>query len=448
MDELIADRVLTPDGWRRNVAVTVKDGAIQSVEPTDKRATVGVLLPAPTNCHSHTFQRAMAGLTERAGVGTDDFWSWRALMYAFLDRLGPDDVEAIAAGAMMEMLEAGYAAVGEFHYLHHGVGGTPYANPAELCERIAAAASTAGIGLTLLPVLYCQGGLDGRPLEGGQRRFGNDLDGFARLMDGARAAVAALRDARIGFAPHSLRAVPDYAFGAFAAFDGPHHVHVAEQLREDAEVRAATGLSPVATLAKWVSLGPSWTLVHATHASADEMRMVADAGATVGFCPVTEANLGDGIAEVPAFLTAGGQFAVGTDSNVLISVAQELRTLDYAQRLRLHRRNPLVTCPGSSSGRLVFEGAAAGGSRSIGRNAGRIAPGALADLLSLDTTHPALQGLEEDRILDAFVFSGGDVVRDVWSAGRHVVRHGRHVSREVIAPRFEACLRRLRAAVL
>ncbi|WMS44345.1 formimidoylglutamate deiminase [Acuticoccus sp. MNP-M23] len=441
---IIAAQALTEDGWRNNVAITIEGGRVEAIEPSDAPPTVDILLPAPGNLHSHAFQRAMAGLTEQQ-TGNDNFWSWRALMYRFLEALTPDDVEVIASGLMMEMLEAGYAALGEFHYLHNAPGGTPYDNPAELAARIAAAAGTTGMGLTLLPVLYMQGGLDGRALEGGQRRFASTEDSFAALMEGAAQAIAGLPDdTRLGVAPHSLRAVPADAIARVAARPGPKHIHVAEQTAEVEEVLAHTGARPMAHLASLVDLSPEWTLIHCTHGTAAELGEAARAGAVAGLCPITESNLGDGIIEMAAVQEAGGRFGIGSDSNVRISLAEELRTLDYSQRLARRARNPLAG-PGQSSGRTLYQGACLGAAQALARGAGTIAPGNLADLVALDGAAPSLAGLTGDRVLDAHIFAGDDgAVRDVWSAGRHVVRGGRHVARDRIAPAFMATLRRLR----
>lgn len=450
MTTITARRALTAEGWRRDVAIEIAAGRIVSIRaaPASAAADVDVLVPAPGNLHSHAFQRAMAGLTEARGTGRDDFWSWRSLMYRFLERLDPDDVEAIAAGVQLEMLEAGYAAVGEFHYLHNGPDGTPYADRAELSAAVVRAAKASGIGLTLLPVLYMQGGLDGRPLEGGQRRFANTLDSFAALLAGAARAVATLPDdARLGVAPHSLRAVPLAALGELGPFPSPRHIHVAEQTAEVEAVRAATGLPPVARLMECVGLGPDWTLIHATHAGADEIEAVARAGAVVGLCPITEANLGDGIFDAAALTAAGGRFGIGSDSNVRISLTEELRTLDYGQRLARRVRNPFAT-PERSSGRVLWESACRGAAQALARGAGVIAPGEVADLVALDGAHRVLQALDGDRLLDAAIFAGDDgIVRHVWSAGRPMVRDGRHVARETIVPAFERTLRKLRAGV-
>ena len=442
--DIVAAQALTAEGWRRNVAVTIADGHIAAITETDAAPTVDILLPAPGNLHSHAFQRAMAGLTERQ-TGNDNFWSWRELMYRFLETLDPDDVEVIAAGLMMEMLEAGYAALGEFHYLHNAPDGVAYDAPAELATRIVAAANSTGMGLTLIPVLYMQGGLDGRPLEGGQKRFANTEDTFAKLMEGALHALCALPDdARLGVAPHSLRAVPADAIARIAARHGPKHIHVAEQTAEVDEVLAHTGARPIAHLASLVDLGPDWTLIHGTHGTAAELADAAAAGAVLGLCPITESNLGDGIIDMPSFLGAGGHFGIGSDRNVRISLVEELRTLDYSQRLSLRARNPLAP-EGRSSGRTLYTGACRGSARALARRAGTITTGNLADMVALDGNAPSLAGLTGDRILDAHIFAGDDhSVSVVWSAGRHVVRQGRHVARDRIAPAYMATLRRLR----
>ncbi|MEM8665011.1 MAG: formimidoylglutamate deiminase [Pseudomonadota bacterium] len=447
MTMIVARHALTDAGWQRNVAVSLDGQRIASIAPCDAVPTVGVLLPAPGNLHSHAFQRAMAGLTEKA-AGSDDFWSWRTLMYRFLDALDPDDVEAIAAGLQMEMLEAGYAAVGEFHYVHNAPGGMAYDAPAELAGRIVAAARATGIGLTLLPVIYTQGGLDGRPLEGGQRRFDTPEGHFAAILAGARDALKALdADARLGVAPHSLRAVPAELIREAAGEAGPKHIHVAEQVKEVEEVRAHTGTTPVSHLMDLVPLSPEWTLIHATHTSAAELTGMAEAGVVAGLCPLTESNLGDGIFDAQTYLTAGGRLGVGSDSNVRISLVEELRTLEYSQRLARGVRNPL-SAGGTSSGRTLWQAAARGSAHALARDAGTIAVGRLADLVALDDAAISLADLAGDAILDGHLFAGDDrAVRDVWSAGRHVVRDGQHVARERIEPRFRATLKRLRHAL-
>jgi formimidoylglutamate deiminase len=456
-DAIHAATALLPDGWAEGVRVALgAGGRITSVEagatPTPGDIRADVLLPAPANLHSHAFQRAMAGLTEhRSGADEDSFWTWRALMYRFLERLTPDDVEAIAAQVQVEMLEAGYAAVGEFHYLHHGPDGRAYDDPAEMSARIAAAAAQTGIGLCQLPVLYCRGGADGRAPRGGQRRFACEPEGFARLVERAARALAPLPgDTVLGVAPHSLRAVPPAALAEAAALrpGAPVHMHIAEQEAEVAEIRAVLGDRPVAWALANLSVDRRWCLIHATRMTPEETRGLAGTGAVAGLCPVTEANLGDGIFEGARFLAAGGAFGVGSDSNLRIGLAEELRQLEHSQRLRDRAR--AVLCDGDRSvGRTLLEGAAAGGARATGRAAGAIAVGRLADLVALDGGALALAGLTGDRLLDAWIFAGDDcgTVRDVWSAGRHAVRGGAHPARAAVEARFRATLARLRDAL-
>ena len=447
-----AAQALTAGGWRSNVRVEIgADGRIADMaaarKPSGRR--VGVLLPAPVNLHSHAFQRAMAGLAERRSPDrADDFWSWRALMYEFLQRFGPEEVEAVAAFAQMEMLEAGFAAVAEFHYLHHRPGGAPYGDLAELSRRIAAAARASGIGLTLLPVLYERGGCDGRPVGAGQLRFANDRDRFARLLEGAWEAVGALTpDARSGIAIHSLRAVPPdgVSFAESLAAGGPVHIHAAEQPREVEEVRSALGARPVEWLLANARIDDRWCVVHATHMTPAETSELARSGAVAGLCPITEANLGDGVFPGRAYREHGGSFGVGSDSNVRISLCEELRTLEYGQRLQ-HRARTILAPPGASNGRALFDEALRGGAAAAARPVAAIAPGALADLLALDAESSILEGKRGDEVLDAFVFAGDNrIVTDVWSAGRHMVTGGAHIRRNEIRRRYARAMRALRA---
>ena len=451
---LWAAQALTAEGWRHGVRVEIgADGRIAAVEsgrPADGRR-VGVLLPAPANLHSHAFQRAMAGLTERRGPDPrDSFWTWRRLMYRFLDRLGPDELEPIATFAQMQMLEAGFAAVAEFHYVHHQPGGAPYGCLSELSNRIVAAASETGIGLTLLPVLYRHGGCGGKPLEGAQLRFGNSPERFARLREEADTAVRTLdADARTGVAIHSLRAVdPEgVAFAATLAPGAPVHVHAAEQTAEIEEVEACLGARPVEWLLANAGVDERWCVVHATHMTPGETAGLAASGAVAGLCPITEASLGDGIFDGASHQARGGRFGVGTDSNIRISLAEELRMLEYSQRLR-DRARAVLAPPGESTGRTLFEAAARGGALAAMRDAGTLAPGRLADLVALDAAAADLAGKQGDTLLDSFVFAGGDaMVTDVWSAGRHVVEEGRHVRRDEITGRYIRAINELEEAL-
>ncbi len=445
---------LTSEGWRRNVVIIVADGVIQSIEsglaaPSDAIRHRGAALPGMGNLHSHAFQRGMAGLSERGGPADDHFWSWREVMYRFLAVLTPEDVEAITALAFMEMLEAGFTAVAEFHYLHNDADGRPYAAPGELTERIAAAAAETGIGLTLLPVFYAHGGFGGAEPTHGQRRFIQSLDSYESLLDAARKAVAPLVDARLGVAPHSLRAVTPAELDRLVALagDGPIHLHAAEQIREVEDCIAALGARPIEWLLDHAPLDHRWCLVHATQMTAAETSRLAHTGAVAGLCPVTEANLGDGIFPAVDYLGAGGRFGIGTDSNIAISVAGELRALDYAQRLRDRARNRLAPI-GGSSGRGLFDRATTGGAQVLDRRIGTLEPGARADIVVLDADHPSLIGRSEDRILDSWLFATTDQAIDTaYVGGVAVVTQGRHRHRDAILARWRATAARLAEAL-
>ena len=474
---LHTSRALLSTGWAENVRITLgepegrpdggpgsgqqcaaSDGegritAIQAnavAEPDDLVLANRALLPAPVNLHSHAFQRALAGLTEYRSTSQDSFWSWRDLMYRFVEQLDPDDIEDIAAAVQMEMLEAGYAACGEFHYLHHQADGTPHDDVAEMAVRIAASASITGIGLTLLPVFYQRGGLDGRDLSGGQLRFGCSRDLYEKLIVSAANAVAKLNpDCNLGVAPHSLRAVSSQDLSWVTALlpDAPVHIHIAEQTAEVDEVAAVYGAPPVRWLLDNATVDQRWCLVHATHMTSGEASDMARSGAVAGLCPITESNLGDGIFSGLEYLTAGGKIGIGSDSNVRIAMAEELRTLEYSQRLKEHQRAVLVDGE-KSVGRTLFGAVAEGGARATGRSSGRIEVGQLADLVAIDTGATHTMGLTGDRLLDAWIFAGDDrLVTDVFSAGRHVVREGRHIHHGEISRNFNRVVMKLRAGL-
>ena len=398
------------------------------------------ILPGMVNLHSHAFQRGMAGLAERAGTGEDSFWTWRDVMYRFLHRLTPGDVEAIATMAYVEMLEAGFTRVVEFHYLHHDIDGRPYANIAEMAERIAAAAAATGIGLTLLPVLYSYGGFGGQPATPGQQRFVNTFEQFIGLREASAKAIETLPGALIGMAPHSLRAItPEDLKLAAEAFgrDGPIHIHIAEQEKEVAGCLAWSGRRPVEWLLDTGLVDDRWCLIHATHMTASETQRVAASGAVAGLCPVTEANLGDGIFPAVDYRSAKGRFGIGTDSNVLISVAEELRTLEYGPRLRDRRRNRLGDS-GMSIGRSLFNEALGGGRQA----AGLMSPS--SDRIQLDETRIELAGRTGDNMIDAWIFaSARPLILEVTVDGRRVVESGRHVIRDAAERQFAKVMARL-----
>ncbi|MBB4708868.1 formimidoylglutamate deiminase [Xanthomonas arboricola] len=445
---LWAARALLPDGWTGDVRITLAQGRIASVQPGATPAAddsrVERLLPGLGNLHSHAFQRGMAGLTEVGGRSGDSFWSWRELMYRFVDRLDPDSLQAIAEQAYVEMLESGFTRVGEFHYLHHSPGGAAYAQAGEMSGRIAAAAATTGIGLTLLPVFYAHADFGGVAPSAAQRRLIHDLDGFARLLDDCKGSLKTLPDGVLGLAPHSLRAVtPEQLAALVPLTDGPIHIHIAEQQREVQACLAWSGQRPLQWLLANTPVDARWCLVHATHVDASELQGIVGSGAVVGLCPITEANLGDGLFPMQAFAAAGGRFGVGSDSNVLIDAAEELRLLEYGQRLQLQARNVLAQA-GASSGRWLFEQAGEGAAQALGIAGSGIRVGASADLLELDPTHPALLARNDDALLDSWLFAArGGAVRTVWRAGQPVVRDGRHVDRARIAARFAGVLRSL-----
>ncbi len=440
---------LLEKGWAANVRIVIEAGRIASVEPSGSAEGAHerheIAIPGMPNVHSHAFQRAMAGLAEIAGPRADNFWTWREAMYRFLDAIGPAELEAITAFAFMEMLESGFTRVGEFHYVHHDPDGRAYGNPGELSHRVAAAARESGIALTLLPVMYAHSNFSGLPPTHGQRRFINRADSFARIVEEGRRAIAPLDDAVLGVAPHSLRAVtPDELKEAVAlAPNGPIHIHAAEQVKEVEDCLDWCGQRPVEWLLNHAALDARWCVVHATHVNAEEMHRLAASGAVAGLCPLTEANLGDGIFPTPAYLEAGGAFGIGSDSNILISPAEELRMLEYAQRLERRSRNVLTSTEQRSTGRRLFEAALSGGSRASG-GASPLKVGAPADMVTLDATHPTLAGRRADEILDTWIFAArGGLIDCVWRHGRKVVASGHHIARDRIASLYRQTLTRL-----
>ena len=440
---LHANRALLPHGWSDDVRITITAGRISAIAmgaapaPDDERHAV--VLPGLGNLHSHAFQRGMAGLAERRGAGDDSFWTWREVMYRFLERMGPDDLVAIAALAYAEMLETGFTRVGEFHYLHHDPAGRPYDQPAAMSAAIVEAAAQTGIALTLLPVFYAHGGFGAIAPNAGQRRFINDLDGFVTLRSDAARALTALPDAVLGVAPHSLRAAtPDQIIALDAMADtAPIHIHIAEQMREVDDCLAWSGMRPVEWLLHHAPVDARWCLVHATHMTPEETRALAASGATAGLCPITEANLGDGL--FPA-LDYTGAWGVGSDSNVLIDASEELRLFEYGQRLVHRGRNLRAPSAGASTGAALFARSLAGGAAALGAPSG-LAVGHSADLVSLDADHPCLIGRSGDALIDGWLFAGGRGVIDcVWRHGAKVVSQGRHHARDAIVRRYRATL--------
>ena len=414
--------------------------------PGDLRS--GFALPGMANLHSHAFQRGMAGLSERRTRPDDSFWSWREIMYRFLDRMTPDDVEAVSAQAYAEMLQGGFTRVGEFHYLHNDPAGLPYADPAEIAGRVAAASEQAGIRLSLLPCFYAHGDFGGAAIQPGQRRFVTDLQRYARLLDCCRNIARSLPGCSVGVAPHSLRAVAPVELAQLVALagEGAIHIHVAEQQREVQACLAWSGLRPVEWLLEHAPLDPRWCLIHATHVTEAETAGLARSGAVVGLCPMTEASLGDGIFPAEAWRAAGGRFGIGTDSNILIGVAEELRQLEYGQRLKTMRRNVLAGADEVSTGASLFAATLSGGAAALRLAEPRLEAGAPADIVALRTDAAGFAADDAGGLLDCWIFAGDrNMVGDVWCAGRHVVTDGRHVSGPAIRARYRETIRRLAA---
>ncbi|HVF17219.1 MAG TPA: formimidoylglutamate deiminase [Steroidobacteraceae bacterium] len=441
---------LLPEGWADRVRITLTNGRIERVESdvdalaADEKHAIGI--PGVGNVHSHAFQRALAGVTERR-EGADNFWSWRERMYSLVAKLTPERLEAIAAQAFVEMLESGITCVAEFHYVHHAENGEPYEDIAEHAHRIVGAADTSGIGLTLLPVFYAHGGIGGQEPNASQRRFANSIDSYIQLFEASSQSVRTLPFANTGIAAHSLRAVTPEELETLTRIEhgGPMHIHIAEQIREVEQWQQWAGARPVEWLLDHVDVNERWCLVHATHVSSVEVQRMAASGATVGLCPITEANLGDGIFPASEFVKHEGRFGIGTDSNVSISIAEELRLLEYGQRLTQRERNVIHSSWGRSTGRTLLEGALTGGAQATMRNTGRLASGCVGDIVALRNTHVSMRDRSEDALLDSWIFAAANTVDCVWSGGRKVVAEGIHVERERVAQNYLVALRELRS---
>ena len=449
-----AEQVWLPDGFAPDVRIeSGEDGALTTV--ARGAASPGAtrlgryVLPGMPNLHSHAFQRAMAGLSERQSNPDDSFWTWREVMYAFAGRIGPDELRAIAAQLYVEMLKAGYTQVCEFHYLHHQPDGRPYDDPAAMSLALLDAARETGIGLTLLPTLYMTGGFDGRPLSERQRRFRHDVEGYLRLLERLRKEQSTR--VRVGVALHSLRAVPEAAMRSVLesglVADGPIHIHIAEQIGEVQDCLAIRNARPVEWLLDHAPVDARWCLVHATHLTDAEMRRLAASGAVAGLCPTTEANLGDGLFALKSYLDAGGRIGIGSDSHISVSVVEELRWLEYGQRLVTRRRNVSASRASPNTGDTLFRHALAGGAQAAGLPVGAIAPQARADLVVLDDASPLLAGRDAAYLLDTFVFAGNaNLIRSVVVAGETVVSDFRHRDEERIAARYRDVVERLARA--
>jgi len=451
--KLFARDALLPAGWARDIVIDISgDGEIRAVDvafaaPADAERVPGALVPGMPNVHSHAFQRALAGLTERGGPSADNFWTWRTEMYRFLERIGPDEHQAIATQLYLEMLKAGYTSVAEFHYLHRDPVGRPYGNPAEMAERVRAAAAATGIRLTLLPVFYAHSDFGGAPPLPAQRRFIHDIDSFRALLS----VLARPRGEKLGIAPHSLRAVTPAELAELVDFaranrdDMPIHIHAAEQRREVDDCMAWSGTRPVQWLLDNAAVDARWCVVHATHMSTEEARNLAATSAVTGLCPTTEADLGDGVFPAIDYFAARGRIGIGGDSHVSVDPFLELRLVEGAQRLTLERRNVLAR-DGESTGLALYRAALAGGAQAVAQPVGAIAVGRRADLVVLDGDDPALSEQAASNLLDAAIFGPARrVVRDVMVDGRWVIGEGHHADEEAILMRYRQTMRRLLA---
>ena len=441
-----------PGGWRRNVVISVDPaGDIVDVSPDDVVTTArlinGAAIPGMPNVHSHAFQRSMAGLAERRGAHDDSFWTWRETMYELASRMSPECLNAVAAQCYADMLKAGYTAVCEFHYLHNQADGTPYADRGAMCQALIDAATTAGIGLTLLPTLYQTADFGGAAPTARQRQFVLATDQYLDLVDELSRAHAQSSQVEIGVALHSLRAVPPDALRTVLTSlpaGKAIHIHIAEQEREVAAAQQHLGARPIEWLLEHARVDRRWCLVHATHSTPVELKALAATGAVIALCPTTEANLGDGLFPLPAWLAAGGTFAIGSDSHVTLSPAEELRWLEYQARLANKHRNVLAGQSEVSSGALLWRHACTAGTRATGRNIGALETGRRADIVVVDTSGPLFIGRDEDELIDTFVFAGsGHDVRDVMVAGRWLVQEGRHFAETAIAAGYKRAMSKI-----
>lgn len=443
---IYASQALLSNGWAEDVRITIAEGIISAIETGVAAQTSDechkVLISGMPNIHSHAFQYGMAGLAEKCGSSTDSFWSWREIMYKFALNMSPDQARNVALRLYIDMLENGFTRVGEFHYLHHNHDGSHYDNIAEMAEQVSSAAQISGIGLTLLPVFYAHSTFGGAAPNEGQRRFINNENSFGRLIEGCQKALSGFDGAVLGVAPHSLRAVtPDELnFATQLLPDTPVHIHIAEQLKEVEDCLAWSGQRSVEWLVEHQPLSSRWCLIHATHMTDSETESIAKAGTIAGLCPVTEANLGDGTFNATCFHAHQGQFGIGSDSNILIGIGDELRQYEYSQRLKHHARNILAQNQ-RSTGRVLFESAVEGGNIAMGRAKDGLKIGASADFVSLNMQR--LPDMKGDNILDTWIFTGRASIGDVWVRGIKQVTNGRHTKRDEAEQAFQQTIREL-----
>lgn len=443
--KIYCKKLLQGDRWRSDVVLSLdKDGFITAIErgsPQSADSIInGIVVPGMPNVHSHSFQRLIAGLTGPKGSHSDSFWSWREIMYRTANRISPDQFETVSQWVFIEMLKAGYTSCAEFHYLHHQPGGMVYTDLAEMSVRLVRSASISGIAMTLMPVLYCSSGFGKHGVNEEQKRFANSPDQYLRLLESCKVKISGKPMIKLGIAPHSLRAVSESALRevllSWPDRECPVHIHIAEQPAEIEDCKEYLGARPVEYLIDQFPIDRRWCLVHATHMSKSELRLAAQSKATVGLCPTTEADLGDGVFKTDEWLKSGGRFAIGSDSNVRISVAEELRLLEYNARLGSGQRNVLTTSD-TSCGRFLYQHAAKSGAAALGQPVGCLEPGYRADLLELDADHELLIGRKPDAALDSWIFAGDNsMLNSVWVAGRRLVDQGHHVAEGASRTRY------------
>ncbi len=445
MKSIIFSKALLTNGWADNVLLNINNqGRIEEIIKDYKgsgHVVAGYALPGMNNVHSHAFQRAMAGLAEYSTSENDSFWTWRDIMYRFAEKITSSDLQTIAAQLYLEMLKAGYVSVTEFHYLHNGIEGRD-----AMSEAIFSASKKVNIGLCHLPVLYMNSGFGGLPLNENQRRFGYDVDDYLVFLEKLSQQIEG-NNQHLGMAFHSLRAVPADALKNCLQnnpLSGPVHIHIAEQSQEVDDCVKWSGKRPVEWLYDHVDVDEHWCLIHATHLNENEVSLIAGSGAVVGLCPTTEANLGDGLFPLNDFLQQDGKIAIGSDSHISVSVIEELRLLEYGQRLHHQRRNIAVSDQDIHTGTNLYLRNLEGGSKASGFDNGSLEAGKRADIIVLDETSPTLIGTPDRNLIDRFIFSGNvNPIKNVWVAGEMVINDYKHANECEITQNFSKTMTRL-----
>jgi formimidoylglutamate deiminase len=451
MESIFARKALLRKGWTENVRFRIDAGRIEGIDTEVASSAgdfvAGCVIPGLCNAHSHAFQRALAGHTEqRSPAGHDSFWTWRERMYALAGKMNAALLKAIATQAYDEMLASGYTSVAEFHYLHRDPGMD--SGDDAMFSAIQHAAQVSGIRMTYVPVLYERAGFASDGVDDRQKSFAHTFDEFEQHYERVSSQASEVVNVAIG--AHSLRAVGEDSLrkiSAIASRDNvPLHLHIAEQQREVDECMSATGRRPVRWLLENFDVDRHWCLVHATHLDAEEVDALARSGAVVCLCPSTEANLGDGIFPLHAFLSAGGNIAIGSDSHISINPFEELRWLEYGQRLATQSRN-ITSLRESHVGREIFARALQGGARISTQQAAELTVGAFADLVVLNDEDPMLVGHASESLLDALVFSGYRLpIERVMVHGEWRVIGAEHVNQAKSRDSFARALRELGVA--